>query len=213
MTEEVKDAVLLVDDDLTFLKTASATLRKYYEVSAVSSGKEAIELIRSGYVPDLVLLDIDMPELDGFAAHTALREFEEMADVPVVFLTGLTGPESELKGMESGAEDYLTKPFIAELLLARVKRRIESGKRLRQLSVLEKDKIAPAIDETKFRRFAADLNDTEKKILRLIIQGYTNREICETLHYAYGYVKNCVGVIYEKKAVSKRSDLKKLLMM
>ena len=208
----VKDAVLLVDDDRTFLKTASDVLSAIYDVSVASSGSEAIALLCAGYVPDIILLDIDMPDMDGFETLSALQKKEDVKDIPVVFLTSLTTNESELKGIESGAMDYIKKPFVKELLLARVRLHLDNGRRLRQLSMMEKNKLIAVVDEEKFERFADGFSDTERKMLRLIALGYTNREICESLHYAYGYVKNVVGAIYEKRNVGSRSELKRLLM-
>ncbi len=209
---EAKYMVLLVDDDPTFLKTAGSVLHGHYEVSLANSGREALELAGAGYVPDIILLDIDMPGMDGYETLAALRDIEDIRDVPIVFLTALSMPESELKGIELGAMDYITKPFVRELFLARVKLHLENGRRLRQLSMMEKNKHESVIDEVKFEKAAADLSDTERKVLRLIALGYTNREICETLHYSYDYIKRVVSVIYEKKFVCKRSELKKILM-
>jgi len=209
---EAKYMVLLVDDDTIFLKTAGSILHGNYEVSLTSSGREALELASTGYVPDIILLDIDMPGMDGYETLSALRDIEDIRDVPIVFLTTLSMPESELKGIELGAMDYITKPFVRELFLARVRLHLENGRRIRQLSMMEKSKYESVIDEVKFEKEVTGLSDTERKVLRLVALGYTNREICETLHYSYDYIKRVVSVIYEKKFVSKRSELKKLLM-
>ena len=208
---EDRDTVLLVDDDPSFLKTANNALQEFYAVSVASSGGEAVELTSSGYVPDIVLLDITMPNMDGYETLGKLREIEDMQDVPVIFLTSMTTLESELQGIESGAIDYIKKPFTRELMLARVRRHLENGRRLRQLSIIEKDKQAAGIDEEKFRQAAADLNETEQKMLRLLILGYSNKEIAETLHYSYNYVRRIISIIYEKKFVGTRDELKKLM--
>jgi DNA-binding response OmpR family regulator len=208
---EVRDTVLLVDDDPAFLKTANDALCEYYTVSLAVSGEEAVELSSAGHVPDIILLDIAMPDMDGYETLDKLRGLEDMQDVPVIFLTSMTTPESELQGLESGATDYIKKPFTRELLLARVKRHLENGRRLRQLSILEKEKQAAGIDEKKLRQAATGLSETEQKMLRLIILGYSNREIADALHYSYNYVKRIVSTIYEKKFVGTRAELKKLL--
>ncbi len=207
----VKDTVLLVDDSPEFLKTVNDALRKDYTVSFAASGMEAIELAAAGYVPDIILLDVAMPDMDGYETLEKLREIEDMQDVPVVFLTSMSSPESELRGIESGATDYIKKPFTRKLLLARIRRHLENGRRLRQLSMMEKDKQETGIDEEKFRQIAAGLSETEQKVLRLLILGYSNREIGEALHYSYDYVKRVVSVIYEKNFVGTRGELKKLL--
>ena len=209
---EDKNTILMVDDDPALLKMAGEILRGNYAVSCVKSGCEAVALLQTDYLPDIILLDIDMPELNGFDTLTALREIENAQDIPIVFLTGVTRTEAELKGLSCGAVDYITKPFIKEILLARLKVHLENGKRLRQLSIVEKNRQEIRIDEGKFEQTSAGLNDTEKKVLRLIVLGYTNQEIGDALHYSYNYVKKVVATIYEKKYVSKRSELKKLFL-
>lgn len=209
---ERKNMILIVDDDLTLLKMAGEILNGIYSVSLVKSGYEAIELLRTDYVPDIILLDIDMPEMNGFETLKALQNMEDCQGIPVVFLTGMHQAESELEGLSCGAVDYITKPFVKEILLARLKVHIENGKRLRQLSAMAQNRQELRIDEEKFEQISDGLSDTEKKILRLIVLGYTNQEIGETLHYSYNYVKKVVGTIYEKKYVRKRSELKKMFL-
>jgi DNA-binding response OmpR family regulator len=200
-----------VDDDPAFLKTANDALREYYAVSFASSGEEALELASAGHVPDIILLDVTMPGMDGYETLEKLRETPDMQDVPVIFLTSMGTKESELHGIESGATDYIKKPFTRELLLARVRRHLENGRRLRQLSITEKDKQAAGMDEDKFRQAAAGLSETEQKMLRLLVLGYSNREIAEVLHYSYNYVRRIISIIYEKKHVGTRDELKKLM--
>lgn len=207
-----KNKVLIVDDDTVLLKMAGEILRSNYEVSCVKSGYDAVKLLKTDYMPDILLLDIDMPGLNGFDTLALLREIEDARDIPVVFLTGVAKTEAELKGLSSGAVDYITKPFIKEILLARLKIHLENGNRLRQFSMQEKNRQEARLDEERLERAAAGLSDTEKKILRLIALGYTNQEIGEALHYSYNYVKKVVATIYEKKYVSKRSELKKLFL-
>jgi DNA-binding response OmpR family regulator len=209
---ENKHAVLIVDDDTTLLKMAGEILRDDYAVSCAKSGREALSLLRTDYRPDIILLDVDMPGLDGFDTLPLLREIEDARDVPVVYLTGAAKPESELKGLSVGAADYITKPFVKEILLARIKVHLEHGKRLRRLSMMEKNKPENAIDEGKLERLAAGLNDTEKKVFRLIALGNTNQEIADALSYSYNYIKKVANIIYEKKGVNKRGEIKKLLL-
>ncbi len=212
MQLEDKNAVLIVDDDPALLKMSGEILKGDYEVSCVKSGSEAVSLLQMDYMPDIILLDVDMPGLNGFDTLIALRQIEDVQDIPIVFLTGVTKTKAELKGLSCGAVDYITKPFVKEILLARLKVHMENGKRLRQLSMMEKNSQEIRIDEEKFEQISVGLSDTEKKILRLIALGYTNQEMGEALHYSYNYVKKVVGAIYEKKYVSKRSELKKLLL-
>ncbi len=211
MAETARKAqVLLVDDDPAFLKTANEALHKEYAVSFALSGAEAVALAAES-VPDLILLDVSMPGMDGYETLKKLRETAGLRDIPVVFLTSVTTPESELRGIDAGATDYIKKPFTRDLLLARVRRHLENGRRLRELAVREKSGLGAEIDEEKFNAASAGLNDTERKILRLLILGHSNREISEDLHYSYDYVKRVVSIIYEKNFVGTRMELKRLL--
>lgn len=205
---ENENTVLIVDDDPALLKMAGEILRADYMVSCVKSGGEALSLLEGDYMPDIILLDVDMPGLNGFDTLTALREIEDARDIPVVFLTGANQPESELKGLSSGAADYVTKPFIKEILLARLRVHLENGKRLRQLSMMEKNKQGVRIDEVKFETLAKDLTETERKVMRLIALGYTNQEVGEKLHYSYAYIKKVSNIIYSKLGFTKRNEIK-----
>lgn len=208
---ENKDAILIVDDDPVLLKMADETLRADFTVSCVDSGRDALSLLTSNYVPDIILLDIYMPELDGFDTLAALREIDDVQDVPVVFISGMDRPEVELKGLSFGAVDYIIKPFVKEILLARIRVHLENGRRLRLLRMMEKSEYSGWLDVNKFESAAIGLTETEKKIMRLIALGYTNQEIGQELNYSYNYVKKVAGIIYEKKSVNKRSDLKRLI--
>ncbi len=152
-----------------------------------------------------------MPELDGFDTLAALREIDDVQDVPVVFISGMDRPEVELKGLSFGAVDYIIKPFVKEILLARIRVHLENGRRLRLLRMMEKSEYSGWLDVNKFESAAIGLTETEKKIMRLIALGYTNQEIGQELNYSYNYVKKVAGIIYEKKSVNKRSDLKRLI--
>ncbi len=121
---ENKNAVLLVDDDPALLNAVGEMLRADYEVSSAKSGSDALELLRAGYLPDIILLDIDMPGLNGFETLALLRQMEDMQDVPVIYLTGLKQTENEVKGINTGAADYIIKPFVRESLLARLRFRL-----------------------------------------------------------------------------------------
>jgi DNA-binding response OmpR family regulator len=112
--------VLLVDDDADLADAVAVALRFHWPDSAVLTardGDHALELLRTG-APDVVLLDVVMPGRSGFAVLDAIRR---VSDVPVLLMTGLTGATDEVRGLELGADDYVTKPFHHLTLLARIK--------------------------------------------------------------------------------------------
>ena len=120
-----KNSILIVDDDLILLKTAEEILSSIYTVSVAKSGKQAITLLKKGVVPDLILLDIAMPEMDGYTTLEKMKSIPNCQDIPVIFLTGFAESDYEVKGLKAGAVDYIVKPFVKEVLLARVEMHLE----------------------------------------------------------------------------------------
>jgi PAS domain S-box-containing protein len=116
--------VLVADDNADMRAYAARLLSDAYEVTVVSDGTAALEEIRAN-PPDLVLSDIMMPRLDGFGLLHALRADPLTCEIPVILLTARAGEEARIEGLESGADDYLTKPFGARELLARVEAAIK----------------------------------------------------------------------------------------
>lgn len=111
--------VLVVDDDVEVAKSIEASLRKQYQVSVVYSGIEAIKEARR-HRPDLIVLDVVMPGMDGLETCRELRVDPALASVPILFLTALGRPEDRVAGFQAGADDYLTKPFNLEELQLRI---------------------------------------------------------------------------------------------
>jgi signal transduction histidine kinase/HPt (histidine-containing phosphotransfer) domain-containing protein len=112
--------VLIVDDAPANIKILSAALRDDYRVSVAVSGPEALSLAEE-FVPDIVLLDIMMPGMDGFEVCRRLKADESTREIPVIFITAMGSAEDEAKGLSLGAVDYITKPFSLPTVRARVK--------------------------------------------------------------------------------------------
>ena len=121
------DWVIVVDDDVTNLKMAGHILSKSgFRVSAVKSGQAMLDYIATNGAPDLILLDINMPGMDGFETLKRLREQEAgQNETPVIFLTADENQASETKGLSLGAMDFVKKPFIPEVLALRVRHTID----------------------------------------------------------------------------------------
>jgi len=113
-------AILLVDDVPTNLEVLAGCLAQDYDLSFALSGAEALELIGRN-PPDLVLLDVMMPEMSGHEVHQRLRDNPATRDLPVIFVSADSSESSELEGLNRGAEDYLVKPVIGPVLQARVR--------------------------------------------------------------------------------------------
>ncbi|MCR5520322.1 MAG: response regulator [Lachnospiraceae bacterium] len=129
------DWVIVVDDDITNLKMAGHILsRSNMRVTALKSGQALLDYVEANGKPDLILLDIKMPGMDGFETLTGLRELEGCENIPVIFLTADDNEESETKGLSLGAMDFIKKPFVPDVLTLRVRHIIDLSHLQRQLS-------------------------------------------------------------------------------
>ncbi|MDD6036528.1 MAG: response regulator [Lachnospiraceae bacterium] len=121
---EGKETILVVDDDNMSITLVKKMLGLRYELVCVSSGRDALFYLRDN-VPDLVLLDLHMPEMDGFQVMEKMRIMEKVCDVPVLVLTADNDRETEVKIFKAGAMDYITKPYAPEVVIRRISRVIE----------------------------------------------------------------------------------------
>jgi len=112
-------SILIVDDNLVSLKQISAQLAKSYDVSLAKSGELALQICAQER-PDLILLDVEMPDMDGFTTIARLKEIPELKHIPVIFLTGNHDAATEVKCLESGAMDFITKPANIDILYHRI---------------------------------------------------------------------------------------------
>ncbi len=138
-----KKLIYIIDDSKTILKHAEGVLIGSYRVALFEQGQKALDQMRL-VPPDLVLLDINMPQMDGYAVLRRMRDSSELKKIPVIFLTADTKQESELMGFEMGAMDYITKPFAPLIMQSRIARILELEdlrKHLEQLVEAKADEI------------------------------------------------------------------------
>src|SRR5215472_19264163 len=115
-----KKTILLVDDAPANIQIAREILKDIYKTRIATSGAKALELVKVAPAPDLILLDVNMPEMDGYEVCTRLKADPVTHDIPVIFLTAMTEVRDETKGFDVGAVDYIHKPFSPPVVLARV---------------------------------------------------------------------------------------------
>ncbi|MDR3152704.1 MAG: response regulator [Deltaproteobacteria bacterium] len=123
----MKKEILVVDDNLSSLKQIAQFLTGHYEFSLMRSGEEAIRHCLMGERPDLVLLDVDMPHMNGFETLSRLRAVLGMEHVPVLFLSAFIDSQTEIMALESGARDFITKPVDESILLHRIDLHLQLG--------------------------------------------------------------------------------------
>lgn len=118
--------ILVVEDSVDNLVLISGLLQEKYRVKTFTNPKTALEYLQSANGVDLILLDIVMPQMNGYDVLQILKQREATRDIPVIFLTALTGMEDEQRGLDLGASDYITKPISTPIMLSRIKTQLEN---------------------------------------------------------------------------------------
>ncbi len=142
----MKNIILVVDDDKTNLTLAQKILLPHYRIAATNSGLGALKYLENNH-PDLILLDINMPEMNGFQVMEQLRINEVTAKIPVIFLTADSLVETEVKCFRMGAVDFVTKPFVPDILLSRVGKTLELEQYRYNLEKMVKEQAAKIIED------------------------------------------------------------------
>jgi len=128
-----KPKILAIDDDRFNITTLIGLLENDYEIVVAINGEMGLKAAARAE-PDLILLDITMPDMDGYEVLRRLREDELTAEIPVIFITGLTDAEDEARGLDQGAADYISKPFNESVVRARVRTQIRLKQQADQLA-------------------------------------------------------------------------------
>ncbi|MFM8319967.1 MAG: response regulator [Chloroflexota bacterium] len=195
---EHPSVILIVDDTPIGRQSLEALLTgQGYLLLFASNGLDALEVAAASH-PDLILLDIMMPVLDGIAVCQRLRADPELYEVPVVMVTALDDSTSRLRSLEAGADDFITKPFDRAELLARV-RTITRLNRYRSL-MTEREKLRQALDEINQKR--EDLEHLSHQILE--IQERERRSIAIELHDDFGQSLSGLRLILQKERRNSR---------
>ena len=196
--------VMIVDDDAENLNLMVKQLGALYDVEGHTSGRDALNALNSGEnLPQLIVLDIVMPGMDGYEVLSHLKGKENLKKIPVVFLTGMTDESSECRGLEMDAVDYLKKPVAGKVLLARVQHYLEL------YSVMEK---GGKLDEARLKTMENPLTDREMEVARLMAEFRSDREMSEILCISMPYTKKLVAAVKDKLVLEKRGDIRRYLM-
>ncbi len=191
MTNARRPTILVVDDTPENISVLGELLQPFYSVRVATNGQRALVTAASEPYPDLILLDVMMPEMDGYAVLSKLRENSKTADIPVIFVTALDATDEETKGLELGAADYISKPLRPSVVLARVSVQVElkqARDRLRNQNAWLEAEVArrmaenQQIQDVSIRALAniAETRDNETGCHILRTQGYVN-VLCQEL--------------------------------
>jgi len=161
--DKVKHSVLIVDDQESTIAVLTKILNSEYTLYAATNGSDAIQAAKK-HLPDVILLDILMLDMDGYAVITALKNFETTRSIPVIFITALGGDDHEEKGLALGAADYISKPFSPAIVKLRLRNQI---KMIDQFRTIERLSMLDQLTELPNRRsFENRLNAEWGRALR-----------------------------------------------
>ncbi|HEY9844117.1 MAG: response regulator [Candidatus Sericytochromatia bacterium] len=219
MSEPPKGLILIVDDVLENLQVLSSVLRQAnYQITAATNGEKALGMLEKSN-PDLILLDVMMPGMTGFEVCEKIRQQDRLKNTPIIFLTAKTEQEDILKGFESGAVDYVTKPFQFPELLARVATHVELKRSREQLlsSHQQLQKLNQEKDE--FLRIAShDMSNSlnviklTARMVKLYVERYSHRQISEkmdTIESTVGFMNDMITNLVNIDAIEAGSFLMK----
>lgn len=181
---ENKATVLIVDDNSDNLDVLSGVLRPFYKVKAAINGELALKVVGAKNKPDIILLDIMMPAMDGYEVCRRLKSDPSTANIPVIFVTAKSETKDEQTGFELGAVDYITKPISVPIVLARVRTQLALYNQQRELEILVKQRTQE-LEDTRLEIIqrlgcAAEYKDNETG-LHVIRMSYYSRLLAEQL--------------------------------
>jgi len=197
--------ILIVDDTPSNLDLLTEILKSNgYKVRPVTSGRLALQAARS-VPPDLIFLDVNMPEMNGYEVCEHLMADEALAGIPVIFLSALTETEDKVRGLRGGGNDYITKPFQAEEVLARIEVHLKLRRQQKELKT-ENHRLK----EKQPLRIKQDglliaLSLREREVLHWVREGKRNSEIAQIANISTHTVRHHLENIFAKLGVETRT--------
>jgi DNA-binding NarL/FixJ family response regulator len=198
--------ILVVDDNPKYLKDV---LPGYgFEVVVATDGIQALQILgNNNHEIDIILLDVMMPKMDGWATLKAIRENSQNKDIPIIMLTALDKEQQQISGLRFGADDYIVKPFTLPNLLARIEALLRRSKWKQESSQIAPTNLSFVSDEP-----VDTLTARETEVLSLVAQGANNQEIAGKLFVREVTVKTHLNNIFKKLNVSNRTQAVLLAM-
>lgn len=191
-------SILVVDDNPKYL--ADALPMYGYDVTVANDGLEALKILdqKEGAF-DLILLDVMMPNMDGWDTLKAIRSNKKIKYIPVIMITAVSEEHKIVSGLKYGADDYVVKPFILPNLLARIEAVLRRSKWQMEKTQKQEFKIEPKGD-------VEPLTEREKEVLTLVAKGQSNQEIADKLYVRDVTVKTHLNTIFKKLKVKSRTQ-------
>ncbi len=193
--------LLLIDDDPNLILLVKDYLEfRGYEVITAENGREALEILEQE-VPDMIICDVMMPEMDGYAFVEQVRQEPRTSWIPVLFLSAKGQSQDRVKGLITGADVYMVKPFEPEELVAQVESSLKQANRLIHHSGA--GEAGPKIQVP----FDVELTPTELKVVQFVARGLANREIAEQMNVSQRTIESHVSNMLGKTGLHNRTEL------
>jgi DNA-binding NarL/FixJ family response regulator len=194
--------LLLIDDDPNLILLVKDYLEfRGYNVDTAENGREALELL-DNLVPDMIICDVMMPEMDGYTLVKHIRQEPVTNRIPVLFLSAKGQSQDRVKGLNEGADVYMSKPFEPEELVAQVE---SSLKQIKRWEIGRPKGIDG--EPTIVVPHNVELTPTETKVVQLVAKGMANREIANQLSVSQRTIESHVSNMLNKTSLNNRTEL------
>ncbi len=201
----IQKKLLLIDDDPNLILLVKDYLEfRGYEVIPASNGRVALDIMKE-FTPDLIICDVMMPEMDGYTFVETLRSDMNSDWVPVIFLSARGQTADRVRGLTTGADVYMVKPFEPEELVAQVESSLRHTDRLLQMQSVGLQPVLQ-IDRD------IELTPTENRVIQYVAKGMSNREIADTLGVSQRTIESHVSNMLGKTGLHNRTELARWAM-
>ncbi|MFE4104734.1 response regulator transcription factor [Almyronema epifaneia] len=194
--------LLLIDDDPNLILLVKDYLEfRGFKVVTADNGREALDLLEH-QTPDMIICDVMMPEMDGYAFVQHVRDNQQTSWIPILFLSAKGQSQDRVKGLNTGADVYMVKPFEPEELVAQVESSLKQAARLAQRQGPGGEN-APTIQVP----FDVELTPTELKVVQFVARGMANRQIADELKVSQRTIESHVSNMLGKTGLHNRTEL------
>jgi DNA-binding NarL/FixJ family response regulator len=195
--------LLLIDDDPNLILLVKDYLEfRGYTVTTAENGREALEIL-DRELPDMIICDVMMPEMDGYAFVEKIRQDSRFGWIPVMFLSAKGQSQDKVRGLTTGADVYMVKPFEPEELVAQVESSLKQAGRLMKRTTRIHSEDVNRLQVPSH----VELTPTELKVVQLVAQGMANREIAEKLNVSQRTIESHVSNMLNKTSLHNRTEL------
>lgn len=195
--------LLLIDDDPNLILLVKDYLEfRGFTVTTAENGRDALDVL-SSMNPDMIICDVMMPEMDGYAFVEKVRSNPETEWIPILFLSAKGQSQDRVKGLNTGADVYMVKPFEPEELVAQVESSLKQASRLIKQQAKGGNGSGPAIQVP----FDVELTPTELRVVQFVARGMANREIADELKVSQRTIESHVSNMLGKTGLHNRTEL------